>query len=161
MLRFLLYGCVGWVLEVLWTALYEVVSGTRRPLLDSTARIPMTRGERLRAAGHTTLWMFPLYGVAAFVFEPLHDAVRAWPWLGRGALYMLGLFAAEGLAGLALRRATGRCPWDYSYARLNVRGVIRLDYAPLWFAFGLGLEKLHDVMVSVEPSLRAALHAAI
>ena len=158
MLRFFVYGCVGWVLEVLWTALYEVTTGTRRPAPGSSTRIPMTRGERLRAAGHTTLWMFPLYGAAAVVFEPLHDAVRAWPWPARGALYAAGLFAVEALAGLALKRATGRCPWDYSYARFSVGGVIRLDYAPLWFAFGLGLERLHDALVAVEPALRAALH---
>lgn len=25
------------------------------------------------------------------------------------------------------------CPWDYSHVPLQYKGVIRLDYAPLWF----------------------------
>lgn len=37
---------------------------------------------------------------------------------------------------------TGHLPWDYSHARLNVKGVIRLDYAPVWFLTGLLYEKL-------------------
>jgi len=35
--------------------------------------------------------------------------------------------------------------------------VIRLDYAPLWFVAGLVLERLHDLLARVEPTLRAAL----
>jgi hypothetical protein len=38
-----------------------------------------------------------------------------------------------------------------------VHGYIRLDYAPVWFAFGLVLERVHDVLVAVEPVLRRAL----
>jgi hypothetical protein len=158
LIRFLLYGCVGVVAEVFFTAAYEMISGTRRPPIDSTVRIPMSRAERLRAQGHTTLWMFPIYGSAALLFEPAHDALRAWPWLARGGAWMAGLFAVEAGAGLLLRATTGRCPWDYSYARTNIRGVIRLDYAPLWFAFGLGLERLHDLFAAIEPAVRAALH---
>ena len=31
--------------------------------------------------------------------------------------------------------------WDYSRAKFNIKGVIRLDYAPLWFTAGLFFEK--------------------
>ena len=34
------------------------------------------------------------------------------------------------------------CPWDYSRARSNIQGVIRLDYAPVWFLTGLLYERL-------------------
>ena len=34
------------------------------------------------------------------------------------------------------------CPWDYSKARANIKGVIRLDYAPYWMITGLIFEKL-------------------
>ena len=34
------------------------------------------------------------------------------------------------------------CPWDYSGNPLNYKGVIRLDYAPLWFCTGLLFEKI-------------------
>lgn len=34
------------------------------------------------------------------------------------------------------------CPWDYSDAALNYKGIIRLDYAPVWFIVGLIYEKM-------------------
>lgn len=34
------------------------------------------------------------------------------------------------------------CPWDYSHAKTNIDGVIRLDYAPLWMAAGLLFERI-------------------
>lgn len=157
MIRFVLYGLVGWCAEILWTASYDAVAGTTRAPGDTVARRPLTRSERRRLVGRTYLWMFPIYGSAALLFEPVHEAVRALPWAARGGLYMLGLFAVEYVAGWALRRATGACPWDYSYARTSVHGYIRLDYAPVWFVFGLVLERVHDVAVAVEPALRTAL----
>jgi uncharacterized membrane protein len=99
--------------------------------------------------------MFPIYGSAALLFEPVHDAVRGAPWGLRGLAYAIGIFAVEYVAGAALSRATGRCPWDYSASRASVHGYIRLDYAPVWFAFGLLLERLHDALRLIEPALRA------
>ena len=40
-----------------------------------------------------------------------------------------------------LLRKLGVCPWDYSDAPLNIDGLIRLDYAPAWFAVGLLFER--------------------
>lgn len=146
LLRFFLYGALGWCAEVLWTALYELVAGTRKHPTDVRVRVPMTPAERWRLAGHTYLWMFPLYGLGGLAFEPCHEAVRAWPWPLRGLCWAVLVFAVEYAVGRGLRRVTGRCPWDYSYARWNVDGVIRLDYAPVWFAFGLALERVHDTL---------------
>jgi uncharacterized membrane protein len=157
MIRFVIYGLLGWCVEILWTAGYDAFTGTRRAVGDVPGRTVMTRSERLRLGGHTYLWMLPLYGSAAFLFEPAHDALRALPWPARGAVYTVGIFAVEYLAGWLLRRATGRCPWDYSYARASVHGLIRLDYAPVWFLFGLLLERVHDVLRAIQGPLRSAL----
>jgi Putative ABC-transporter type IV len=156
--RFLLYGLIGWCAEILWTAAWDGATGTR-PAEHPGRRIPLSRRERLRLTGHTYLWMLPIYGGAALLFEPVHDAMRHLAWPLRGLLWTCAIFAVEAAAGLGLRRATGRCPWDYSYARLSVAGVIRLDYAPVWFAVGLGLERLHDLLLRVGPSLHGALAA--
>ncbi|HZS41492.1 MAG TPA: hypothetical protein VFF06_31900 [Polyangia bacterium] len=145
--QFIAYGLLGWCAEVVWTALYDLWTGTRRAEGDRIGRVPMTRAERLRLSGRTYLWMFPIYGSAAFVFNPAHDALRAQAWPLRGLVYMTGIFVVEAIAGLLLKAVTGRCPWDYSYARFNVAGVIRLDYAPVWFAFGLLLERVHDYLM--------------
>ena len=58
-----------------------------------------------------------------------------------GMLYMVLIFLAEYISGAWLR-ARGICPWDYSASRANVDGLIRLDFAPLWFATGLLFEQI-------------------
>ena len=51
------------------------------------------------------------------------------------------IFIGEFFTGSLLRKMDA-CPWDYSDAPLNIRGLIRLDYAPLWFGAGLLFEKI-------------------
>lgn len=34
------------------------------------------------------------------------------------------------------------CPWDYSDCPLQYQGVIRFDFAPLWFLTGLLFERV-------------------
>ena len=54
---------------------------------------------------------------------------------------MLSIFTAEYITGYILKKRN-MCPWDYSKAKYNINGLIRLDYAPLWFLVGLVFEKL-------------------
>ena len=144
LIRFLLYGLAGWCGEILWTALREKVTGCQ---LDWKLR------------GTTYLWMFPIYGGALLLlFEPAHDALRTWAWPLRGLIYAVGSFAVEYLAGWLLRKVTGVCPWDYrGHSRWHVHGLIRLDYAPVWFTVGLGIEWLHDLLLALTPAISAAL----
>lgn len=129
------YGVVGWAAEIVWTASYALVSALR-------SGTPVDR----RLAGRTYLWMFPVYGLGGLAFEHVHGLLAAWPWVLRGAVYMVGCFAIEAASGLAIKAATGKIPWDYSYARWQVGGVIRLDYVPVWFGFGLFLELVERVV---------------
>jgi hypothetical protein len=142
MRTFLFFGCLGWIAEVIWTALYDFTSGTRPAAGDTVGRVEMTAAERWRLQGRTYLWMFPIYGGGGLLFVRVHAAVASLPWVARGALYCAGCFAIEAVAGFILKRVTGRVPWDYSYSRWSrLGGTIRLDYAPVWFAFGLILEQ--------------------
>ena len=58
----------------------------------------------------------------------------------------LNQFLTDGMPGCCLTgsflRRFEACPWDYSKSPLNVNGLIRLDYAPLWFGAGLLFEKI-------------------
>lgn len=63
------------------------------------------------------------------------------PALLRGCIYSVGIFSFEYISGTFLKRH-GMCPWDYSHAKTNIDGVIRLDYAPLWMAAGLLFERI-------------------
>jgi hypothetical protein len=59
---------------------------------------------------------------------------------------MTCIFAAEYVSGSLLKRAD-ICPWDYSEARYHVKGLIRWDYAPAWFAVGLIFERAYFWLV--------------
>ena len=88
--------------------------------------------------------MLPIYATIQPLYEPLHDALRNRSRAERAAAYAAGFLAVEYASGALLRSTRGSAPWDYSEARLNVNGLIRLDYAAYWAAAGLALEPLHD-----------------
>ena len=110
-------------MEILWTGLDSLLRGDTR------------------LTGTTSLWMFPIYGMAIFL-EPFTVLLAAWPWVLRGLVYTLIIFSAEYVTGWWVRTMVGICPWDYSGSPLVVHGLIRLDYAPLWFIVGLLFERL-------------------
>src|SRR3989442_4757151 len=97
--RSLGYGLLGWAAEVAFSGV--------RDLTD-----PGTRSWRLQ--GHSYLWMLPIYGLLAFLFEPLHDQLRTRPLLLRAAAYATGVSAVEYATGMSLRPTVGLVPWDYT-----------------------------------------------
>lgn len=120
--NFLRCGLTGWCLEILFTACGSI------------------KNQDFRLTGTTSLWMFPIYGSAAFL-NPLFHLLRRRPILLRGIVYMLLIFAGEYISGTILARHN-LCPWDYSQSKFNIQSVIRLDYAPYWFGTGLLFEHL-------------------
>ncbi len=135
--RFTVYGLLGWALEIAWTGL-----GSLLPPTD------------WRLVGRTYLWMFPIYGGGALLLEGLVPAIAPLHWLVRGAIWTTVIFGLEYATGYVLRALTGQCPWDYCRARFSVNGLIRLDYAPAWFALGLAFEQITTVVHAAEPQLR-------
>ncbi|MDE6930000.1 MAG: putative ABC transporter permease [Lachnospiraceae bacterium] len=131
-------GITGWCLEVIFTSAESIIAGD------------------MRLIGQTSLLMFPIYGMGALL-APVSRWVDLWIADGsqgagtplnpidkiirHGFLYMVLIFTAEYLAGMFLRNM-GICPWDYTGRHLNVNGLIRLDFAPLWFLTGLLFEQL-------------------
>ncbi|MDK2934487.1 MAG: hypothetical protein PWP27_2297 [Clostridiales bacterium] len=114
-IRFLIYGIMGWAMEIFWTGLGSFFRGD------------------IRLQGTTYLWMFPIYGLAVFL-EPIHDNIRFMPWMIRGCIWVLIIWAIEYVTGWAIQGAVGLCPWDYSESTpYSINGFIRLDYAPAWF----------------------------
>ena len=90
--------------------------------------------------GNTSIWMFPIYGMASLL-APVCRLLRGKNLMLRGGIYTCCIFAGEYLTGSLLRKYEA-CPWDYSKAPLNIDGLIRLDYAPYWFGAGLVFEKM-------------------
>jgi len=129
--RFLIYGCAGLVLEVFFTGACAAIF-ERDP----------------SATGHTYLWMLPIYGAAMLGLEQLSMALGGMPALGRAAVYVAAIYAVELSAGWLLKASLGRCPWDYGARGLSVKGLIRLDYAPAWYAAALLFDPFHRVVVA-------------
>ena len=125
--RFIIYGLIGWCVEVFWTGMGSLLTGD------------------IKLTGQTYLWMFPIYGLAVFL-ELIHNKIRDWPIILRGLLYTLLIFSIEYLTGWFLQSTIGLCPWDYSDTRFSLNGFIRLDYAPAWFTAGILFEMLHDLL---------------
>ncbi len=124
MIRFMIYGFIGWCVEVLWTGLGSAFAGDKRLI------------------GHTYLWMFLIYGCAIFL-EPIHNLIINWPLWMRGVIWVILIYFMEYISGSLIKYYIGECPWDYGGKKYAVRGLIRLDYAPAWFIAGLLFEKLH------------------
>ena len=103
----------------------------------------------MRLIGRTSLLMFPIYGLGALL-GPICRRLDMWigdaERLGRkdkvwrhGTNSMVLIFLAEYLSGTFLK-LYGICPWDYTGRHSNINGLIRLDFAPLWFCTGLLFE---------------------
>ena len=120
--NFFICGLTGWCLEILFT------------YIGNCSR------HDLRLIGQTSIWMFPIYGMACII-KPLYRYFKKLPALFRGFIYSTGIFCFEYLSGSLLKKHH-LCPWDYSNAPTNINGVIRLDYAPVWMAAGLIFEKI-------------------
>ena len=122
-IRFLIFGVIGWCLEILWTGLGSLVKGD------------------FKLESKTSIWMFFIYGCGA-LFQPVIHFLVQYPWYVRGFFYVIIIFLIEFAFGYIMQKFES-CPWDYSHAKLNVMGIIRWDYAPLWFMVGLLFEFTH------------------
>ena len=94
--------------------------------------------------GYSSIWYIPLYAVVPFILSWAGPSLFPIPWYLRGLIYMVACFVLE-FAGMgALRLILGASPSEASYykARWNVLGLIRLDWAPVWFCAGLLFETL-------------------
>ncbi len=140
LIRFVLYGLGGWCGEIIFTALTDSL-----PNRD------------WRLTGTSYLWMFPIYGLLAPLYEPVHDLIRDFPLLGRAVIWSLGFTLIELISGWLIARFTGRCPWDYSEKRFAINAYIRWDFFPVWAIIGLALEPVHDLLVRLTPAIEAAL----
>ena len=115
-------GIAGWCMEFVWTSIMGIKNHDRKMM------------------GKTSIWMFPIYGLGT-VIKPLSSKLRKFNMIFRGFIYMAGIYFVEFISGTILQR-NNCCPWNYNKCKYNIRGVVRLDYAPLWFVAGLLLEKV-------------------
>lgn len=120
--NFIKCGIFGWCLEIIFTALHSL------------------RRRDMQLKGTTSLYMFPIYGMASFLV-PLFRLMKGKPVLVRGITYAGVILTGEYISGSLLTKKT-LCPWDYHQSKWNIKGIVRLDYLPFWTIAGLLFEKL-------------------
>lgn len=126
-MRFVIYGAIGCLMEVLWTGLCAL------------------KGRDFKLSSNTSLWMFFIYG-SVVVIEPFFRLFASLNFLIRGLLYAALILAGEFITGMLLKRVD-LCPWDYSATRYHVKGIIRLDYIPAWVVAGLFFEQIYWMLI--------------
>lgn len=135
LMRCFLFGCIGLLIEVFFTALGDFLGGDRT------------------ADSHTSPWMMLDYGMLGVVTLPIAGALksRGIPLAGRAFVYMVGIYVIEYISGIIFN-AVGIHIWDYSHHHIvfggreipmHVSGQITWFYAPFWFALGFVVEWLH------------------
>lgn len=117
-------GLVGWCIECVFTGLGSLFAHKRDRRLFC----------------QTSVWMFPIYGLAAFL-PYVYRCIKKRCIVFRAVIYAVGILICEFFTGVFLKKFKA-CPWDYSKAKLNYKGVIRFDYLPCWALAGLLYEKL-------------------
>lgn len=120
--QFFFYGFLGLLVEVLFTGFHSLIIQ-----------------RNIRAMSTTYLWMHPIYGGGALLFNFLHGLSPFLPWLNAVLLVPL-IFCIEFSTGYLYEKIFGRKLWDYGNAKWGVMGHIRLDFAGYWLAAALFFE---------------------
>lgn len=137
LVRFLFFGMHGFLDEVLFTSVFNLVETRDRSL-----------------SGHTSLWSFLMYGSCSFVVEKLYLHLhfrRGWGACRRLPIYVCFIYAWEFSWGLLLRQF-GACSWDYSHYPHNFMGLITLLYLPGWVCLSLYQDVLSNVLLKIKLS---------
>jgi hypothetical protein len=125
----------GITCEIVFIGLADLISP--RFLCSCSALGP---GPPSRERPKWRLCMVPVYAAAALGMYGLQRTAGSWPWLARVGIIVAALYAVEAATGATIRKLTGRCPWDYSYSRWSVRGLVRLDFAPVWLLIAIAVD---------------------
>ena len=89
--KFILCGTLGWCMEILFTGLHSFFSK------DYTL------------AGRTSIWMFPIYGMAC-IFSPLSQKLKTKNTLLRGSIYTAFIFVRGIFIRSVFKVNTGSVP---------------------------------------------------
>ncbi|KAF7647294.1 hypothetical protein LDENG_00174690 [Lucifuga dentata] len=135
LVRFLFFGMHGFLDEVLFTSVFNLLEKSDRAL-----------------SGYTSLWSFLMYGSCSFVVEKLYLHLhfgRGWGTWRRLPIYICFIYTWELCWGLALRQFDA-CSWDYSHYPHNFMGLITLLYLPGWVCLSLYQDVLSNVLLRIK-----------
>ena len=105
------------------------------------------RGPRLK--GETYLWMLPVYAAVPFIYVFIERILPNLVWWQKGFVYMIAFYLLELIAGLIIKALVGVSPWNYKNYRFHFMEVICLEYAPVWFNYGIIGEMYYEFLIAI------------
>ncbi len=128
--KFILYGCIGILIEFFFTAAHSLFK------------------KNWKATGHSYLWMIPIYGVTALFLEAIAEALP-WPFYAKAFIYVPIIYGVEALSGWTVKQLIGVIPWDYTHSKWTPMGLINLKYAPFWLLLAMAFEPISVYLRSI------------
>jgi len=120
---------VGVTMEIFWTSILDAIKN-KDPKLTGTSY----------------LWMFPIYAVVPFFYVLVLEYFPDTNIFLKGFIYMSLFYLLEFVSGYIVKTLVGVSPWDYNgYSikfhgrkyKSNFMGLICLQYAPVWYIYGI------------------------
>ena len=102
-----------------------------------------------RLKGETYLWMLPIYAVVPNIYFLVTSTFGELGWIVKGFIYMAAFYLLELIAGLLIKALVGVSPWNYKNYRYNFKEVICLEYAPVWFIYGVVGELYYEFLLTI------------
>lgn len=116
--KFLIYGCIGILVEFFFTSAKELLK------------------KNWRGTGYSYIWMPPIYGTTALLMELISKNYNG--FFGFKALMYVGLmYTTEAISGFLIKKLTGSIPWEYPKTIYTLNGLIQPLYFPFWLTLAL------------------------
>lgn len=145
--RFFYYVCVGFFLEIV----YSVFGVDRACGFELKRRVPKKYLE-----GFVSLYMIPIHGFGMlFLFEPVYQLIKTWPWALRFFIYAPLITIMEALGGQIYFKILGFYSWDYyrdSKYKIFKEGLTLWTLLPQWGIAGLLFELNSRLLVYLAPA---------
>ena len=139
MIAFVLAGIT---LEVFWTSILNA----------------MKNGDHRKLTGISYLWMFPIYATVPLIILFIMNKFGNLNIFLRAIIYMVSFYAIEYISGYIIKKIMGVSPWNYRgyYIKIfkkeykaNYKGLICLEYAPVWYLYGIMGEYFIKFLISL------------
>jgi len=123
---FVLFGIIGVSAEVFFVSITNIFKKKDRCL-----------------KGHSSLWMFFIYGIVYLIILFGRTYFSDYSIFLRGLIYLVLIYALEFTSGSLLKKFKA-IPWDYRKdTKYNFRGIISLEFLPIWYVGGILYELLY------------------
>jgi hypothetical protein len=131
LILFFIFSFLGVGIEVIFSSIHDYI-----------------KNKDVSFKGRSYLWMFPLYGIWGLIIGPLYGLIKIIPFLLRGFIYLLVIFAGELAYGYLLKLIIKKCPWEYT-GRWTIKRIVNLLYLPFWLVFGYISEIIYRGFISI------------